>query len=295
MIAREIVAALGGRWHGSYGLAPCPCHDDGSTPALKVSDAGQKSGGVDVHCFAGCDWQSVKSALRQAHLIPDEPWPGEAVWTAPVDPGKIRVDAERRQRSIALAREFWRASENAAGTLTARYLLSRGIEIVPPSIRHHPNLRHSGTGLYLPAMVACVQAVDGQFVALHRTFLSPAGKGKAAVSEPKMMLGPCSGGAVRLAPIQAELLLGEGVETTLAVMQATGLPGWACLSTSGLQSVHFPEAVKGVVILEDNDDPGRRAAATLADRLTREGRKVRIARPPEGLKDFNDVLLICAA
>ena len=26
--ARAIVAALGGRWHGSYGAARCPAHDD---------------------------------------------------------------------------------------------------------------------------------------------------------------------------------------------------------------------------------------------------------------------------
>ena len=28
MIAQEITKALGGHWHGSYGTARCPAHDD---------------------------------------------------------------------------------------------------------------------------------------------------------------------------------------------------------------------------------------------------------------------------
>jgi hypothetical protein len=42
-----------------------------------------------------------------------------------------------------------------------------------------------------------------------------------------MMFGPCRGGAVRLAEVSDLLMVGEGVETTLSEMQATGLPGWA--------------------------------------------------------------------
>ena len=43
-----------------------------------------------------------------------------------------------------------------------------------------------------------------------------------------------AGGAVRLAPAAEKLMVGEGIETVLAAMQATGMPGWAALSTSGL-------------------------------------------------------------
>ena len=37
MRAEAITAALGGRWHGSYGNACCPAHDD-STPSLSISE-----------------------------------------------------------------------------------------------------------------------------------------------------------------------------------------------------------------------------------------------------------------
>jgi hypothetical protein len=40
----------------------------------------------------------------------------------------------------------------------------------------------------------------------------------------QMMLGPCRGGAVRLGPSDDVLMVGEGIETCLAAMQASGRP-----------------------------------------------------------------------
>jgi hypothetical protein len=291
MSARKILAALGGRWHGGYGMAMCPCHADGTTPALKVTDAPTRSGGVDVHCFAGCDWRDVKAALRDLGLLNDQAWASELRSLPRNDPEKARAEAQNSQQRTAWARAIWRQARVAEGTLTAWYLQARGIQTIPASIRYHPNLRHGTAGLSLPAMVACVQMVDGQFTAVHRTYLSPASRSKAAVSTPKRSLGPCAGGAVRLAPIGPELILGEGLETTLSAIQATGKPGWACMSSTGLRSVLLPQEVRDIVILEDGDEPGRQAAAALAERLTREGRMVRVARTPPGVKDFNDLLL----
>jgi DNA primase len=102
------------------------------------------------------------------------------------------------------------------------------------------------------------------------------------------------GGAVRLAQAGDTLLVGEGIETTLAAMRATGLPGWAALSTSGLRSLDLPAERPHVTILADGDAAGEAAAQAAALRWRREGRRVRIARPPQGL-DFNDVLLGKAA
>ncbi len=44
-----------------------------------------------------------------------------------------------------------------------------------------------------------------------------------------------------------------------------------------------------VIVLADGDDPGEAAARDCALRWQREGRRVRIARPPRG-QDFNDML-----
>ena len=90
--------------------------------------------------------------------------------------------------------------------------------------------------------------------------------------------------------IKNALMVGEGIETCLAAMQATGNPAWAALSTSGLRALELPETVRDVIVLADGDDPGEAAARDAALRWKRQGRSVRIARPPRGL-DFADLLL----
>jgi DNA primase len=104
-----------------------------------------------------------------------------------------------------------------------------------------------------------------------------------------MMLGPCRGGAVRLGEPGAVLMVGEGIETCLAAMQATGNAAWAALSTSGLRSLDLPPAFRDLIVLADGDEPGEAAAQDCALRWKCEGRRVRIARPPQGM-DFNDLL-----
>ena len=141
-------------------------------------------------------------------------------------------------------------------------------------------------------MVAGISMVPDQgVVAIHRTFLRADGKGKALVLNAKMMLGPCGGGSVHLAPAGETLAVAEGIESALSVQQATGLPTWAALSTTGMKTIRLPDLplARIVVIAVDGDDPGNAAAEVAAARFTREGREVRIAKPPHGL-DFNDVL-----
>ncbi len=104
------------------------------------------------------------------------------------------------------------------------------------------------------------------------------------------MLGPCRGGVVRLAAPAHVLMVGEGIETCLAAMQATGQAAWAALSTSGLRGLDLPRKVRDLIVLADGDDPGEAVAQECARRWKREGRRVRIARPPQGM-DFNDLLL----
>ncbi|HZR76999.1 MAG TPA: toprim domain-containing protein [Bradyrhizobium sp.] len=74
---------------------------------------------------------------------------------------------------------------------------------------------------------------------------------------------------------------------------ATKYAAWAALSTSGLRALELPHGVRDVIVLADGDDPGEAAAQDCARRWKREGRRVRIARPPQGT-DFNDLLLLRA-
>jgi putative DNA primase/helicase len=142
-------------------------------------------------------------------------------------------------------------------------------------------------------MVAAIVNVAGELIGVHRTYLRPDGTGKADVEPAKALLGRSSGGAVRLAPAAATLMVAEGIETAAAAMQATGQPAWAALSTSGMVALVLPSIVRNVIILADNDvnGAGERAARTAAARWLSEGRRIKIAMPPEPGTDFNDVLM----
>ncbi|MGB3796519.1 MAG: CHC2 zinc finger domain-containing protein, partial [Alteraurantiacibacter sp.] len=59
--AKSICESSVGKWSGTKGMACCPVHDD-RTPSLGVSLGRQA---ILFHCFAGCDQQSVLSALAR--------------------------------------------------------------------------------------------------------------------------------------------------------------------------------------------------------------------------------------
>lgn len=285
MTAEVIAKALGGRKAGCGWTARCPAHDD-RTPSLSIRDANNDK--VLVRCHAGCDQESVIAALRGRGLW-GENSSRSSLWTArskPVEAEPDREDAKRTQAALAI----WRSARAAQATPIEVYLVSRGLQL-PPSdaLRFHIALKHPSGGFW-PAMVALVtNGVDGTPIAVHRTFLTRDGGGKAPVDPQRMMLGPCRGGAVRLADPGDVLMVGEGVETCLAAMLASGLPAWAALSTSGLRGLGLPKDVRDVIVLADGDDAGEAAARDCALRFKREGRHVRIARPPRGM-DFNDML-----
>ncbi len=60
--------------------------------------------------------------------------------------------------------------------------------------------------------------------------------------------------------------------------------------TSGLRTLDLPSVVREVIVLADGDEPGEAAAQSCAWRWKRQGRRVRVARPPQGM-DFNDLLV----
>ena len=272
MDAHGLTLALSGRWFGSYGLCQCVCHDDGRTPALKITDDDRKDDGIDLHCFAGCDWRDVKAELQERGLLP------AATTSSPRrrqrrrrPPDAKPVDSNQHGPHAV---EIWRASMAAIDTNVGTYLRGRAITLpVPPSLRFHPSLTYTPTGTAFPAMVAAVQGPDRKITAVHRTYLLPSGADKAPLSAPKMALGPLGSGAVRLARAAKNLGLAEGIETALSAMQLFDVPCWAALG-SRLSRVGLPDAVQHVVLYADNGEPGLQAAHKAIEAFTGQGRKV---------------------
>jgi hypothetical protein len=292
MNAETIARALGGRKLGGGWTARCLAHDDRS-PSLSISDA---DGKVLIRCHAGCEQERVIAALRGRGL-----WAGNnpslLSQVARRTPAERKPDQDDARRS-AVALALWHSAKPVQGTPVETYLASRGIRLPPPdALRFHPGLTHPSGSIW-PAMIALVtNGADEMPIAIHRTFLARYGAGKAPVDPQKMMLGPCRGGAVRLADPGDVLMVGEGIETAASGMQAYALPAWAALSTSGLIALLLPPVVRTVIILADNDanGAGERAARTAAARWLGEGRRVRIAMPPDPGSDFNDLLSMTEA
>ena len=217
----------------------------------------------------------------------------------PITTPKVDSDKYRRQRETA---DRILSQCQYDHPLLWTYTQARGLSpsSIPVDIRLHSacNYYHDGRLVaQYPAMVAIIRNLAGQIVGLHRTYLRSDGTGKAAVASAKKMMslwaGSTSGGAVRLADAADGLIVCEGIETGLALLQTTGEPVWCALSAGGLERVDIPATVREVVIAGDNDSArtgqGEKSARALADRLRRSGFVVKIMIPPEP-GDWLDVL-----
>lgn len=233
MNAREIAAHLRGRKNGSHGfLVKCPAHDDRS-PSLSIKDS-EQTGRLLVRCFGGCDSRAVIDAFRSLGYLGDLPTDIPLYVPEKDRADDAAKDALRRKWALSI----WQESTPAPGTIVETYLRSRGYDgPIRETLRFHPQLRHpDGLNRY-PGMVAAVAIVPHHtIVSVHRTFLLPDGSGKADNESQKAMLGRWAGGAVRLAQAAEEVLVGEGIESTLSAMQLHRLPGWAGLSAAGIQN-----------------------------------------------------------
>ena len=180
-----------------------------------------------------------------------------------------------------------------AGCLVHQYLKARGLSVLPPSLRYHPNLELGRQSF--PAMLAVLSDASGQFVSIHRTYLE--GNQKAPIENPKMLMTPkgtVNGSAVRLWPATDTVGLSEGVETAAACFELYGVPTWSCISSGGLERVVLPGSIKHVFIFADNDADkfyeGQRAAYAVASRLAKEGKRVEVKIAPLPGTDFLDEL-----
>jgi hypothetical protein len=97
--ARRICESRGGKWSGTKGMACCPAHDD-RTPSLGVSLGRQA---ILFHCFAGCDQQSVLSALAREGFEAPALFSGSATTNEP--------ESTSTRKPSAAALRIWRDAQ----------------------------------------------------------------------------------------------------------------------------------------------------------------------------------------
>ncbi len=184
------------------------------------------------------------------------------------DPGLGLAETKENERRRASLKRVWshttplmtRAAEPARLYLARRGLHWRDID--PKALRFHPGLAYyeecEKVGVF-PALIALISDKDGKPVSLHRIYLTDEGYKAPVKSHKKMMPFPSdrcvTGGAIRLFSIENEPVVGvaEGIETALAVQQATGMPVWSCISATFLEKFQTPDDIEILVVWGDLD------------------------------------------
>jgi putative DNA primase/helicase len=282
MRAAGIAARIGAEPQGNNWRCDCPC---GCGYGLSFCDGA--NGRLLAFCFGGCAFNQIMSALVEYGLLHDD---DDDLHVSRGVTVCRRGNAER----IAHARQIY--DIGAWDERIAAYLYSRGIHRTSPVLRFSEQAPHR-FGARLPAMLAPVVNVTGEQIGTHLTYLRGDGSGKAELTKEyqRESRGLIHGGAIRLFPFDpdVELVLAEGVETSLAASELFGLPCWSAVYAGGLCSLVLPLEVRHVMIAADNDASGvgQRNALAAYDRWRAEGRSVRIVAPPVVGDDFNDVLL----
>jgi DNA primase len=231
--------------------ACCPLHAD-RTPSFTIYDGGQR-----FQCFGCGAGGDVLDFLQQLHsvslreaadMLTGGNLPSVHIAPLPVDDGADR---------IAEAKAIWRAAEPAKGTLAETYLCNRGLHLPLPESIRFARLRYGTKGPEHPVLVACIASADNKLIGIQRTYLASDGLGKASVPKAKLSLGRVAGGAIRLAPCAASLIVCEGLEDGLTLQQELGRAVWVAAGASMLPNMIFPAGVRSVAIGGDNDDPGQ--------------------------------------
>src|SRR5262249_47738490 len=158
-------------------------------------------------------------------------------------------------------------------------------------------------------LVGRIWHVRKGFVGIHVTRIEWIGGNSPYARDERRTMGACRGGAVWLgtATPDTELVVGEGIETTLnAMILWGGKTGAATLGTAGLESLVLPQAAQRVVIAADNDAPEPPHKVGIGLRAARKARRlwlaedptidveIKLAPPPNPGKqkrDWNDVLM----
>lgn len=324
---REVKARAQGRWESLLAtIAPnlnealakpgrhvkCPVHGGTGDGFRLFKDVNDTGGGCCNTCgtfpdgFSLLTWAtsaSFKEILADvANLLGNAAAPvaskPRAAQVEVKDTAQEDAGIRMRLRSVYKSSRPIDADEAAPGRL---YLANRGLSLVPSMLRVHPglwNLDEDGQryGPY-PTLLSLVTDPEERGVTLHRIYLSEDGM-KAPVPTPKKLMSHPSdvslhGAAIRLFPPDKVLGVAEGVETAIAVTEATGIPCWPTISTAFMKTFVPPRGVQRLVVFGDKDRPteqfpegaGFQAARILVQTLWKKGFKASLQMPPSEIPD----------
>lgn len=296
MTLHAIVAALGGDLYsgGRRANVAAPGHSRADRSISLMLDGDH----LVIHGFGSTDWRTVRRHLQSLGLVDargrltgDGVPPSSHLSSRGDDP----LPCPSARLRIATAQAIWgQGLRLNDGDLCHRYFRLRGVDLPKgvTELRRHPDAQvavYRNAGPTCPALLAAIRGPDGVLSGVEITYLDPDGKAARRLRLPRKTVGvvpPAS--AVRLSALDSQMVVGEGVVTTLSAMARFGLPGWALLSAGNLARWSPPAPVRRVLIAGDRGRVGERAALNLRDRLRAMGLAASVRLPPPGFGDWND-------
>jgi putative DNA primase/helicase len=217
--------------------------------------------GIDVYCFAGCDWKEIKNELRRQGLLNDN-------FSADVQSRAKVIAVEDVNKNIDLALLLWRGSVPLTGTLGETYFVQqRKIPIGKinrdHAVRYQPILR--------TVIALMTNPVANEPTGVHRTFIDAECKKRE-----RKMLG--RQGVVRITPdedVNYGLGIAEGVEDAIAVALDWG-PAWAATSAGAIERFPILPGIDCINIFTNADAAGIKAAKACAEQWIAAGKEARI-------------------
>ena len=288
MTLHAIVAALGGDLYhgGTRANIPAPGHSacDRSV-SLWLTE-----GRVVIHGFGAADWRDVRDDLRARGLLDRS---GRLTGARGTEVSRPRPDA--RLRLETAARLWAGAVALKSGDPASRYLIRRSIRSGEKALglgfhARAPVSVYDTAGPTRPALVARISDADDRLTAVEIAYLTWGGNAATGLRLVRKTVGQVpSESAVRLAPAAEEMLVAEGVATTLSASDRFGLPGWALMAAHNLAAWSPPPVVRRVLIAADSGAVGQAAAAGLRRRLIDRGLGVEVIWPDPPFGDWNEV------
>jgi DNA polymerase I-like protein with 3'-5' exonuclease and polymerase domains len=250
--------------------AICPFHDD-HDPSLQIYADGH------FHCYV-CGEHGDIEDLPETIQTP-------AVTNTP------QTNTDTFKRSI----ELWDAAKSIHGTLAERYLAkTRELDLtilpdIDAVLRFHPRCPFDKA--QHPCIIALFRDIETDEIAgIHRIALTD----NAEKIERRMLGSWPNSRAIKLCPAGKKLIVGEGIETTIAggmrASKATGL--WAMGSTTAIRHLPLITSVTRLIILVDHDknNIGRSNARACAARWASTKRLCVLLCPHQVDTDFNDLI-----
>lgn len=294
---------LEGKFEGDEFVALNPSRDDGKLGSFKISVktgrwsdfATGESGGDIVSYYAhvnslkdNCAYPQQEAANRIACDLKELAKDGQLERCLAKEPEPVNCKAKPDYASV-----LWNTADEIALLSLVPYLKGRGIggasNIKEADVRFHEAVADGDVSR--PALIfACREQPGHKLRAIQRIFLSNDLSSKASIKVPKKALGAFGGSAIWLGSETDTLVIVEGPEDGLSLREAK-CPFVACAITAGnMANLTIPAAVKRVILFQDNDEAGEKAAKKAATKYASQGRKVFIAKPPLPIKDANDLL-----